>query len=1056
MNLTALETNNIESTKEDIDNGLQSMRDILNDSSIDLVEKMQRLERYLNIEGPTLGFKPKTVKNVEEYLEQNTWKVQENANMGYCHNAMILHTAGSNIKDYIMYRLNKIDPDISKAFIDGDIHIHDSTLGTCCYCYGGDIKHILLHGFGNEQPNAMDSLPPKHFDVALSQICNAVFCITGEVAGAVSFNDIDVYLAYYILKDNLTYGEVKQAISSFIFNLCVKSRLGGQSPFSNVGLSLNIDHIKDDPVLYAGKYLDITYGQIENYQHYVDMFNLAFIDVMTTESTTEAGFSFPIPTYNVSSKKVLEGEVGTAICKMTAKLGTPYFANYISTDLDPTEVRSMCPLHGNTKVLIRPIINNERQTIISVTINELTTFDIDGFEVYDKGDWHKATLIEVIPRDGDCFTIGLTNGVRNTFDGNHLQPYKTSSKSITDTLPIRELISNITNVYFPIDNNINYKTSTDVEYFRSEGLSWYKVLYMSEYHPHEGEKFYCFQVDSDRHLFTLSDGLVTHNCRLNLNLKTLSKHMGQSYLANPNTGCYDDITEVLSISGWKLFKDLNKDDKVLSQNTETKVCDWYDITEQFEYAYDGELVAINNKCVDLCITPNHNQYLNNYKNNPFVTAEELIPGMCIPLISNDNCNPKLNNDEFEMYKCRLLSNDLPTDLFHSGSGVQIIELLNIFFKNKIVDELNNEMVYCTSNKDEVDYLQVLIQLAGFASFVELSDDIYKLHIKFIVYSKLQQEDISTVRYIGKVYCVTVEPHHTLCVRRNNKVCWSGNSIGVVTLNLGRYGYIAKSKEQFKELISKNVSLAVKSLEFKRNFIERKLKEGLYPYVRYYLGERGFKSFFSTLAIVGGHEACMNLLGYGIDTPEGKSFMEDTLQYMLELCELHTERTGSLYNLEASPAEGCCYSLALKDRKKFGKDIYISGGDNEPYYTNSTNLPVDNVGNIMDALEHQTSLQAMYSSGTVFHTYLGEQAPNPEAVKNFIINVFSKYKLPYMSITPKYCICPEHGYSFGDKCRYNDCESKVSVYDRVTGYYRPVEAFNKGKQSEFKQRQSFKI
>lgn len=629
--------------------GAMEIQTLLANPTLSDTDKMKAIEKFLLEDAYKFGHVPKAVKDIDEYVNMNTWKIKSNANVSYSHGALLAHSAGNNIEDFVRYKLNAIDPNIANAHNSGDYHIHDLSLGTCCYCIGLGIKDLLLKGFGNERATTMNSKPAKHLDVALAQIVNSIYCVTGEVAGAVSYAEIDVFLAYFIKKDNLSYGEVKQALSSFVWGLSTESRLAAQQAFSNVSFSLDAKLVEDEAVIYAGEYLDFTYGDIPDYQKYVDMFNLAFIDVMMNEPTNGGCFKFPIPTYNVTTEDVFDNEVGTAICKLTSMLGTPYMANYLSTGLDPKDVRSMC-------------------------------------------------------------------------------------------------------------------------------------------------------------------------CRLSLKLDEIAKHIGSAYIKSANTG----------------------------------------------------------------------------------------------------------------------------------------------------------------------------------------------------------------------------------------------SIGVVTLNLGRYGYVCSNKKELFDMIRNNAVLAMKSLEFKREFITANLDAGMYPYTKRNLGDRGFTTFFSTIGLIGGHECCVNLLGKGIDSEEGSTLMIEVLKYILTLCAEFTETTGNLYNMESTPAESTCYSLALKDKKLYGDDIFISGTSDSPYYTNSTNLPVSFTSNIEELIEHQTPLQSIYSSGTVLHCNLGERQPEPEATKNFIINTFKNYPIPYMSITPTFTICPEHGYSFGDKCSHANCTSEWDVFSRVTGYYSSTKTWNKGKQQELKERTSFVI
>ncbi len=279
------------------------------------------------------------------------------------------------------------------------------------------------------------------------------------------------------------------------------------------------------------------------------------------------------------------------------------------------------------------------------------------------------------------------------------------------------------------------------------------------------------------------------------------------------------------------------------------------------------------------------------------------------------------------------------------------------------------------------------------------------------------------------------------------------SIGVVTLNLPKLGYLAQGEEDFLDLITEYATLAKESLEFKRKWVADNLEKGMFPFSKRYL-KNGLKGHFSTIGLVGGHEACLNLLGKGIDTPAGLRLMKRTLEHLRELTISFQEETGNLYNLEATPAEGASYRLARIDKRLY-KDI-ITSGEEVPYYTNSTALPVNYTQDVFLALEHQDQLQPLYTGGTVFHVYLGEAVSNLESLKNFIVKAMSNTKLPYVSITPTFSVCRTHGYLRGEHFTCPTCGEETEVYTRVVGYYRPVSMWNRGKQEEYRDRVMFKI
>ncbi len=277
------------------------------------------------------------------------------------------------------------------------------------------------------------------------------------------------------------------------------------------------------------------------------------------------------------------------------------------------------------------------------------------------------------------------------------------------------------------------------------------------------------------------------------------------------------------------------------------------------------------------------------------------------------------------------------------------------------------------------------------------------------------------------------------------------SIGVVSLNLPKLGYLAQDEEDFLDLVAEYAILARDSLEFKRKWITDNMDRGMYPFSRRYL-KNGLLNHFSTIGLIGGHEACLNLLGKGIESPAGTRLMQRTLEHLRQLTSEFQEQTGNLYNLEATPAEGTSYRLAKIDKQLYN-DI-VTAGDEVPYYTNSTTLPVNVTEDVFAALEHQEQLQPLYTGGTVFHTFLGEAVPDIESLRTFMVRAMSKTKIPYLSITPTFSICKDHGYLFGEHWQCPHCKQEAEVYTRVVGYYRPVKMWNKGKREEYSQRKMF--
>ena len=595
-------------------------------------------------------------KLIANYLEKNDWRIKENSNMTYSLQGMNFHISSLIVSQYW---LNQIyPPEVKQAHDQGDFHIHDlGILGV--YCVGWDIRDLLLEGFKGVR-GKVASGPAKHFRSILGQIVNFFFTLQGEAAGAQAFSNFDTLLAPFIRYDELDYRQVKQCLQEFVFNMNVPTRVGFQTPFTNVTLDLKVpEFMKDEPVIIGGKYKDSCYG---DFQYEMDMFNQAFAEVMMEGDVEERVFTFPIPTYNITEDFDWDNSNYDKIWEMTAKYGIPYFSNFIGSDMNPEDARSMC-------------------------------------------------------------------------------------------------------------------------------------------------------------------------CRLRLDNRELRKRGGGLFGANPLTG----------------------------------------------------------------------------------------------------------------------------------------------------------------------------------------------------------------------------------------------SIGVVTINMSRIGFLAQDKADFFQRLTRLMEMACGSLANKRKILENLTESGLYPYSQFYLRgvKEGFgqywKNHFSTIGLIGMNEACMNFMGADIASEQGFAFTTEVLDFMRDKLSEFQDLTGDIYNLEATPAEGVSYGIARKDKAQFPTIIVANETENrrgaEPYYTNSTQLPVNYTDDLFRALALQDTLQVKYTGGTVFHIFLGESVPSIQSTKKLINKVCQQFKLPYFTLTPTFSICSDHGYISGKHeycpiCAAQDRQSVCEIYSRVVGYLRPIDQWNAGKQAEFSGRKTF--
>jgi len=566
---------------------------------------------------------------VDQYLSELDWQVKENSNMAYS-----LQGLNNYISSIVSgkYWVERVYPkSIKKAHDGGDMHVHDLDK-IASYCCGWDLQDLLTQGFTGVS-GKVSCKPPKHLRPALGQLVNFFYTAQGEAAGAQAVSSFDTLLAPFVAADKLDYKAVKQAMQEFVFNLNVPTRVGFQTPFTNLTMDLKCPKMyRDQNVIIGGKPQKETYG---DYQEEMNMINQAFAEVMSEGDATGRVFTFPIPTYNITKDFDWDDKKLDKVWQMTAKYGIPYFANFVNSEMDPEDARSMC-------------------------------------------------------------------------------------------------------------------------------------------------------------------------CRLRLDNRELHKRMGGLFGAAPLTG----------------------------------------------------------------------------------------------------------------------------------------------------------------------------------------------------------------------------------------------SIGVVTINLPRIGYLAKDKKDFLKRLDVLMDLAKESLEIKRKTIEGFTNSGLYPYSKFYLKDiykrRGsyWGNHFSTIGTIGMNEALLNLIGEDITSKKGVKMAEEILVHMRERMVEFQGETGSLYNLEATPAEGTSYRLALKDKKRFPKMIFANCNENKehptPYYTNSSQLPVGFSDDAYEAMDLQDNLQTKYTGGTVFHTFLGEKVQDIDTVKAFVKKIAHGYKMPYFTLSPTFSICPTHGYLNGEHKVCPKCliEQGCEVYSQI--------------------------
>lgn len=744
-------------------------------------------------------------KTMDGYLNDTDWRVRENASINYSIGGLILHNSGSITANYW---LNKIYPKyIKDAHTDGDFHIHDLSM-LSGYCAGWSLRQLIMEGLGGVEAK-ISSAPAKHLTTLVNQMVNFIGILQNEWAGAQAFSSVDTLMAPFVRYDNLSYQEVKQCIQSLMFGLNTPSRWGTQCPFSNITLDWVVpDDLKNQPVIIGGEPQDSTYS---DFQKEMDMINKAFLELYETGDNENRGFAYPIPTYNITKDFDWDNENAKLLWKITGKFGTPYFQNFVNSDLNPGDVRSMCPVYVKEKVLVR--IDGLIDTYIE--IDNLS--NNEEYLIFSEGQYRKGRFTKYGKQP--CYRITLSNNASIVVSDYHENIIHDGY--IESTLTTIELLKSIKekDYYIPFSRNmmdvqINHSEIKDVDPNLVD-LFTNRIYYKITNIEYVGKlEVACFEMDGDPS-FTLSTGIITHNCRLQLDKRELLKRGGGLFGSNEFTG----------------------------------------------------------------------------------------------------------------------------------------------------------------------------------------------------------------------------------------------SIGVVTLNMGRIGYLSKTKEEFFKKISNLMDIAKDSLEIKRKIVKKLYDQGLYPYTRRYL--RHFNNHFSTIGLNGMNEGMINFMGKDLSNKDAINFTIEVLNFMRDKLIQYQEETGNLYNLEATPAEGTSYRLAKIDKEKY-PDIILSGTDDSPFYTNSTQLPVDFTEDVFEALELQETIQGTYTGGTVFHTFLGEMIEDIEITKKLIQKIVYNYKVPYVTLSPTYSTCPKHGYLTGEVYECPKCGSPTEVYKRIVGYFRNVNDWNKGKHQEQKERVMFNI
>lgn len=912
---------------------------------VDLKNKVKNIKSLIDAE-----------QLVKGYIKEEDWRVKENSNMAYSWQGLNNHISSSVQANYWLHTI--YPKHISNAHINADIHIHDLGM-LATYCMGWDLKDLLLKGFTGV-PGKISSAPAKHFGVALGQCVNYLYTLQHEAAGAQAFSSFDTLLAPFIRYDKLAYADVKQKMQEFLFNMNVPTRVGCQTPFTNITMDLVASGmLAKENVIIGGKPQKEKYG---DFQKEMDMLNRAFCEVMMEGDSQGRIFSYPIPTYNLTKDFDWESSKYKPLWEMTAKYGIPYFSNFINSDMSPDDARSMCPLDGNEKVLIK----SSRARGLEYS-NIRNIFEGNSkqkrYEIYSNGKFVEGRFNKF--ENQEMIKVTLSNNHVIKMSTNHLNFVLKSEKSNIEELIGSELL---TNMYLPYSLN-----------------------------TYEG--------------------------------KGGNKELGYFIGAFAGDGSFDKDTSVVFSLSFEQKKDVVK--KLINISEK-----YFGASHSLKEYENTKLLTlkINSKAaVGLC--------------KDYVKGKEREKSYTARLYSTS-----------KEFRLGVLEGHYATDGGNRGriytSSLKMVETLNM-----LAATLGTTTALYKDQRDN--------RLSTYPNYAVL---VYKLGRKQYGDFWFKKDGMLWVKIKGirkisntTAYCFEVSNDtpmftvgstgiltHNCRLRLDNRELrkrggglFGANpltgSIGVVTINMPRIGYVAKDEEEFFKRIDELMEIARESLMIKRESIEKYMEMGLYPYSKFYLADvkkrfkEYFKNHFNTIGILGLNEALINFLGKDITTKEGREFGLKVMEYMREKLMTYQIESNQLFNLEATPGESTTYRFAKADKAKFGDEIIAASdiGRNKgsaPYYTNSSQLPVGFTDDVFEALDNQDEFQCKYTGGTVLHIFLGERMPSVNSVKTFVRKVAENYKLPYFSITPTFSVCPKHGYMTGEHTYCPKCDAESGYID----------------------------
>ena len=818
------------------------------------------------------------------------------------------------------------------------------------YCCGWDLKDLIIRGFGGVG-GKVESKPPKHLRTALAQLVNFIYTLQGEAAGAQAVSNFDSLLAPFVRYDNLGYKEVKQCMQEFVFGMNVPTRVGFQTPFSNITMDLKVpSYMKEEYVIIGGVPQKETYGE---FQKEMDVINEAFAEVMTDGDAKGRIFTFPIPTYNITKDFDWENPVYNRIWEMTAKYGIPYFSNFVNSDMKPEDARSMCPLGGDEKVLIKSSRGREVEYATIRQVYEGNSKQ-DDYYIYSNGKFVKGQFNRF--KNQKMLKVILSNGHEVKMSEEHLNfVMKNGTEKIVEGKNLSE------DMYLPY-SLISYKGEGG-----NEDLGYFVGAYAGD-----------GSFDGDTSVIFSLEGHYKKDLIEKL------KNIAKKYFGANGVVTKDKKTKLVTLK--------------IHSKAAVGLCKDFVEGKQRDKCYKAKLF-IQSEEFRRAVFDGHYATDGGNSNRIYTSSPKMVETLNMLAATLGTTTSIFKDDRVG----RLGTEPNYAVLFYKLNRQKFG---NIWFKHKDklwvkiknIERITNSTAYCF----EVDNGEPLFTIGGTGLLTHNC--------------RLRLDNRELRKRGGGLFGA-------------NPLT---GSIGVVTMNLPRIGYLAQSEEEYLRRLGFLMDLAMESLEIKRKIVEKFTELGLYPYSKHFLSgiKQRFGSYwqnhFSTIGVIGMNESMLNFLGFDLTNADARAFALRILDFMRDRMSYYQDMTGHLFNLEATPGEGTAFSLARKDKKmypaiKVANEDDIVGKKAAPYYTNSTQLPVNMTNDIFEALDIQDDFQTKYTGGTVLHGFIGERLPNIEAVKKLVKKIAYNYRLPYFTITPTFSVCPIHGYLAGEHEYCPKCE-----------------------------------